>query len=89
MRIRLGIPLSDIIEGVTVNYLTTDSREAEAGDLFFPLRGKNGDGALYVNDALARGAIIAPMTLSELAAEYKKRLTKLIQTFTVVVRNQY
>ncbi len=39
-----------------VLHLTTDSREVEAGDLFVALRGENGDGHAYIQDALDRGA---------------------------------
>lgn len=37
-------------------YLTTDSREVKSGDLFVALRGENGDGHAYLQDAIESGA---------------------------------
>jgi UDP-N-acetylmuramoyl-tripeptide--D-alanyl-D-alanine ligase len=75
MRVKLSIPLAlREIEGVIspikrnvnrmVEYITTDSREAESGDLFFALDGDITSGEEYVSDALSRGAI--PVTKSTL-----------------------
>ena len=43
---------------ISVRYLTTDSREIKAGDLFFALHG-NRDGNHFLADAAARGAALA------------------------------
>lgn len=70
VRIKLGIPstLHDIIKyahldkkayrNALVQYITTDSRECEAGDLFIALRGENSDGNYYAEDARRRGAFV-------------------------------
>lgn len=70
MRIRLGLPLS--VGEVTralgcacprakkyrmVEYISTDSRETERGDLFFALGGKRTSGEIYLGAARSKGAI--------------------------------
>lgn len=42
--------------GGGVNGAIIDSREAQAGELFFPLQGEKDNGHRYIADALARGA---------------------------------
>jgi UDP-N-acetylmuramoyl-L-alanyl-D-glutamate--2,6-diaminopimelate ligase len=64
--------LRDRIPGITlegdprvqISGIVHDSRQAKPGDLFVALRGANTDGALFVNEALARGAVA-------LASEHK------------------
>lgn len=46
----------------------TDSRTAEAGDLFFALKGENFDGHAYAADALRRGAVAAVVRAGQAAA---------------------
>ncbi len=43
----------------TVTHLTTDSREAQPGDLFVALRGERYNGNHYIKEALAHGAVMA------------------------------
>ncbi len=44
-------------EDATASSVVTDSRRAEAGGLFFALRGEHADGHAFVADALRRGAV--------------------------------
>lgn len=69
MRIKLGRPMSlaeiaDASGGslggnpqTQVAYLCTDSREALPGDLFFPFKGNNYDGEIFVDDIIKKGAM--------------------------------
>jgi UDP-N-acetylmuramoyl-tripeptide--D-alanyl-D-alanine ligase len=49
-------------DGVRVSGVSTDSRSVRPGDLFVALRGPDRDGADYVADAAARGALAAVVT---------------------------
>lgn len=40
-----------------IEYVSTDTRDISAGDLFFPLSGKNFDGEDFVEEAKSKGAI--------------------------------
>jgi UDP-N-acetylmuramoyl-tripeptide--D-alanyl-D-alanine ligase len=42
----------------TIEYITTDSRNAEEGDLFIPIKGERFDGEDYVDEAIKRGCYI-------------------------------
>jgi UDP-N-acetylmuramoyl-tripeptide--D-alanyl-D-alanine ligase len=44
------------IEDKKVNRFIIDSRQAQQGDFFVPLKGKNVDGHQFINDALSKGA---------------------------------
>ncbi len=68
MRVKLAIPLSlsEIAHATNalppcfdamIEYITTDTRECESGDLFFALTGESQSGEDYVNDATLKGAI--------------------------------
>ena len=83
MRIKLGIPFSGLFGGKPITHITTDSREASEGDLFFPIKGKYQDGNNYTNDAISRGAYVAPFSLLKFASDYKKRLPRLIHTVAI------
>ena len=108
MRIELSIPLtlSEIAYAchgaligcdTTVSHITTDSRECEAGDLFFALRGESHDGGAYAEDVIARGASVissrrsnaqivcddASSALLALASYYKRRLPVLKHTVAI------
>lgn len=67
MRIRLGVPLKlfEIAEAVDgectcekeIEYISTDTREIEYGDLFVAIGGKNFNGEDFVHEAIRKGAI--------------------------------
>ncbi len=90
-----GILLSDSIP--TVNYITTNSKLAEKGDLFIALNGKNTSGALYIDEAKEKGALIlsevhekadiyvknSEEALLHISSEYKKLFNSLL--FTVAI----
>ena len=78
MRIKLGIRLnakeisaavhgltSDISDATYFTHITTDSREACAGDIFIALRGLNFDGESFVSEARSKGAI--PVTIQNIS----------------------
>lgn len=44
-------------DGIEINAVTTDSREAEKGMLFVPLKGEKTDGHNYIQSVLDKGAI--------------------------------
>lgn len=52
----LGLPMPE--KEIFFDYLTTDSRQVEAGDLFVALRGECGDGHDYIHEARRRGACL-------------------------------
>lgn len=63
-----GLALTDLLstdegmpfgpwERVFVSGIAIDSRRVKPGDLFFALKGRCNDGALYIDDALTRGAV--------------------------------
>ena len=68
MRIKLGAPLSlkDITRAVNgirqsnvnpkIEYISTDTRELEKGDLFIPIKGVKFDGEDFVDEAIKKGA---------------------------------
>ncbi|HBJ19131.1 MAG TPA: hypothetical protein DDY70_05280 [Clostridiales bacterium] len=74
-----------------IRRIVTDSREAEAGDLFFALPGERTDGEMYVGEVLAKGAfavstrqrtgVLLVRNVKEallcLAGEYRRRLPAL------------
>jgi len=51
-----AVPLPKGAEAIDVTALTTDSRKAQPGTLFFALAGSKADGAHFIADAVARGA---------------------------------
>ena len=57
IRAWLGLPANGVAE--TVQGWSIDSRSADAGDLFFAIRGPSNDGHDYVPDAFAKGAVAA------------------------------
>lgn len=102
MKVILEIPLTikEIAAAIGAVYegsdrrirgVTTDSREAERGDLFFALVGQHTNGECFVEDAAARGAVAvcvhahadallvadAEAALLSLAAFYRTRLPAL------------
>lgn len=83
MRIKLGIPFLGFSGSKTVTHITTDSREASEGDLFFPIKGKCRDGNDYTAEAISKGASVAPFSLLEFASDYKKRLPRLLHTVAI------
>lgn len=107
MRIKLDIPLTTkeiaaATNGKSCNNqritnIVTDSREAEAGDLFIALNGEHFNGEEFINDIVAKGAIPfstlnneAGITVSNtksgllmLAKFYKRKLTKLNKTIAI------
>lgn len=110
MRIKLSIPLSvgELSEAMhatsspryksrSVEYITTDSRMAEPGDLFFALVGEKYDGEGFVREAISRGALPVSVMLHTdgftvkdtgealllLASYYKTRLCKLAHTVAI------
>ena len=83
MRVKLGFEIENPTTKKAVTHVVTDSREARQGDLFFPLKGKYGDGKDYVSDALKRGAEISSLSLMEFAKLYKSRLPRLIHTVAI------
>lgn len=104
MRIKLGVPmtLSDISNACNgklpsnsskvIKYITTDSREAEEGDLFIALRGERFNGEEYVDSVKEKGGFVlsanakiadvdVPNTsaaLLDLAHNYNKNLPYLL-----------
>ena len=52
-----GVSLGDHAAAASVTSVTSDSREVARGSVFVALRGLKADGASYIHDALARGAI--------------------------------
>ena len=106
MRIRLDIPLytEEIINAVSlpkaeknakkIEYITTDSREVERGDLFVALNGPYESGERYVSEAKSKGAVCLSrqagsgiitvsdtlLSLQNIANYYKKKLPKLKYT---------
>lgn len=109
MKIKLDIPLyvKEIAELLgaqqpstatnIINSVTTDSREAESGDLFIALKGDNADGENYVKGAISKGAVAISiqnikgaitvkdtvLSLQNIANYYKKKLTNLKYTVGV------
>jgi UDP-N-acetylmuramoyl-tripeptide--D-alanyl-D-alanine ligase len=66
VRLSLGFVIRTLLgetaepyEDVAVSRCVVDSREAEAGSVFFAFRGETVDGQDYVEDAAARGAVAA------------------------------
>src|SRR5437870_1750040 len=51
------LTLPDAARAIEIRGITADSRAAAAGFLFAALRGATADGASYVADAVARGAV--------------------------------
>lgn len=71
-----GTVLSDwAASGVSI-----DSRTVSKGDLFIALTGENGDGHMYVADALAKGAVAA-MVSKEIAGVPAEKLLVVGDTF--------
>jgi len=78
MRIKLGIPMTiNEIAGATngkvlskgtelVEYISTDSRECQRGDLFIPIKGSRFDGENFVEEAIKKGVFVIS-TRSDLA----------------------
>jgi UDP-N-acetylmuramoyl-L-alanyl-D-glutamate--2,6-diaminopimelate ligase len=62
LAVALGAPVPAGAEAIAVRSLRTDSRAVSSGDLFFAVPGAARDGAQFVADALARGAVavVAP-----------------------------
>ncbi len=110
MRIKLDIPLriseiaeilstglDSVSEDLTITYISTDTRELYAGDLFIPLSGKNFDGEDFVENALATGAVSltkrktgkclkvrdSSEALLKIAKLYKSKLKKLKSTIAI------
>lgn len=52
-----GRELLDKYKNLTINGVSTDSRNIEAGNLFFPLKGENFDGHEFATMAMDKGAI--------------------------------
>lgn len=76
MRIKLDIPLQiqEIEKAIaslpskynkTVEFLVTDTREAEEGDLFFALSGAKSSGEQYIDEAIKKGAIPVTTTIKK------------------------
>ena len=90
MRIKLDIPLflseiSHFPGDEVIEYISTDTREIFAGDLFIPIPGKNFDGRDFIPRAKEKGAIILEATdgaksLLRIAALYKSKLKSLKYT---------
>ena len=109
MRIKLGIPslLHDILEyahidkkahkNALIEYITTDSRDCETGDLFIALRGENLDGNCYAREAYSKGAFViseaqtvgaaytpdTKLALLNIATGYKSSLGKLKSSIAI------
>jgi UDP-N-acetylmuramoyl-L-alanyl-D-glutamate--2,6-diaminopimelate ligase len=52
-----GIDIGEEAAALAVSGLTADSRMAKPGDVFFALPGGRADGASFITDAVARGAV--------------------------------
>ena len=108
MKATLHIPLTlaDVARAVghtsptanaPIHTVVTDSREAEAGALFFALQGERFDGNDFIEDALTRGAVAVSTRLHNgaltvrdsrdallsLAKAYRERLPFLKKTVAV------
>lgn len=90
MRIKLDIPLflseiSHFPGDEVIEYISTDTREIFAGDLFIPISGKNFDGRDFIPEAKEKGAIIlktndGALSLLRIATLYKSKLPRLKYT---------
>lgn len=108
MRIKLATPLqtTEIAKALnirlsnqnrTIQYITTDSREVNEGDMFIALNGEMHNGENYVDSAIAKGAICltnqtkkGQLTVADtqtgllsLAAYYKSKLKHLKYTVAI------
>ena len=109
MRIRLSVKLTiaEICKHINakttcdsddiIEYVTTDSREIENGDLFFALQGKHGNGEEYVTETLCKkawvittGSVLGGINventgeaLLSLAKYYKSKLKSLRYTVAI------
>ena len=91
----IGVPIKAVDE--TVSHVTTDSRLAERGDLFFALNRANDTSNGFISEALSRGATVisecdglgcisvksSVRALGDLAAYYKSRLEGLKSTVMI------
>jgi UDP-N-acetylmuramoyl-L-alanyl-D-glutamate--2,6-diaminopimelate ligase len=68
LAVALGAPVPAGAEAIAVRSLRTDSRAVSSGDLFFAVPGAARDGAQFVADALARGAVAIVAQLGSAAA---------------------
>lgn len=90
MRIRLDIPLtlseiSDCDKDAVIEYISTDTREISAGDLFIPLSGRTFNGHDFITEAMARGALVldtndGALDILKIARLYKTKLKGLKYT---------
>ena len=79
MRVKLSCPplYKDEKKDVYITHVSTDTRELEPFDLFFPIKGEHEDGNAHIIDALTRGALISRTSLCDFARQYKNRLENL------------
>ena len=90
MRIKLDIPisLSEIApcdDDTVIKYISTDTREMSAGDLFIPISGKNFNGRSFISEARSLGATVletdnGAKALLQIAGLYKSKLRSLKYT---------
>ncbi|MDI6772509.1 MAG: UDP-N-acetylmuramoyl-tripeptide--D-alanyl-D-alanine ligase [bacterium] len=64
---RLVLP-PGVVVPTAVSGVTTDSRKVAPGHLFVALRGPGADGHQFVEDALARGAVLSVVAAEQIAA---------------------
>ena len=89
MRIRLDNPLFlNEISDEAIEYISTDTRELRAGDLFIPLVGKSFDGRKFIKDAESIGARVyetddGERALLNIANLYKSSLKSLKYTVAI------
>ncbi len=104
MRVKLSIPIHSIDladylkvpanEDFKIEYISTDSREIQSGDLFIPLCGQRFNGYDFIPEAESRGARIlakgydigaedTSAVLLKIAGYYKTLLTKLRTTVAI------
>jgi UDP-N-acetylmuramoyl-tripeptide--D-alanyl-D-alanine ligase len=89
MRIRLDNPLHlNELSGKEIKYISTDTRDIEAGDLFIPIVGKRFDGRNFIEDARRKGATVyetddGEIALLNIARLYKSSLKRLKYTVAI------
>ena len=65
----IGARLDRCDDGISVRRVTTDSREAGPGDLFFAIRGPRFDGHRFIDRAVSKGAVACVVSRTEANAQ--------------------